>query len=322
MKLTGVELRRIQMPLVAPFRTSFGTETCRDVLLLRVVTDDGEGWGECVAMSDPLYSSEYVDAAADVLRRFLIPAVAAERLDATRWAGAGAVQGHRMAKAALEMAVLDAELRGRAAVSPRAGRRARRSLWSVGRHHGLDRELLDAVGGYLDEGYVRIKLKISPAGTWSRSGPCGSGSATTCCCRSTRTPPTRWPTRASSPARSVRVAADRAAAGRGGRAGTRGAAKQIAPRSASMSRSRRPGPPRTRSRWARPRSSTSSPAGSGGYLEARRIHDVCVAHGVPVWCGGMLETGIGRAANVALAALPGFTLPGTPRRRTVTSART
>ena len=48
----------------------------------------------------------------------------------------------------------------------------------------------------------------------------------------------------------------------------------------------------------------------GGYLEAKRIHDVCVAHGVPVWCGGMLETGLGRAANVALAALPGFTLPG------------
>ena len=52
------------------------------------------------------------------------------------------------------------------------------------------------------------------------------------------------------------------------------------------------------------------PGRVGGYLEARRIHDVCVAHGVPVWCGGMLETGLGRAANVALAALPGFTLPG------------
>src|SRR5688572_10300219 len=65
MKLTGVELRRIRMPLVAPFRTSFGTELDRDVLLLRVVTADAEGWGECVAMSHPLYSSEYVDAAAD-----------------------------------------------------------------------------------------------------------------------------------------------------------------------------------------------------------------------------------------------------------------
>src|SRR5262249_55994798 len=82
-KLTGVELRRIRMPLVAPFRTSFGTETTRDVLLVRAVTDEAEGWGECVAMSDPLYSSEYVDGAADVLTRFLIPAVAAqERLDA------------------------------------------------------------------------------------------------------------------------------------------------------------------------------------------------------------------------------------------------
>jgi O-succinylbenzoate synthase len=52
------------------------------------------------------------------------------------------------------------------------------------------------------------------------------------------------------------------------------------------------------------------PGRVGGYLEARRIHDLCAAHGVPVWCGGMLETGLGRAANVALAALPGFTLPG------------
>ena len=84
MKLTGVELRRIKMPLVAPFRTSFGIETTRDVLLLRVVTGEAEGWGECVAMSDPLYSSEYVDGAVDVLTRFLIPAVAAqERLDAS-----------------------------------------------------------------------------------------------------------------------------------------------------------------------------------------------------------------------------------------------
>ena len=95
MKLTGVELRRITMPLVSPFRTSFGTQTSRDILLLRVVTDEAEGWGECVAMSDPLYSSEYVDAAADVLRRFLVPAlVAAGPIDADcRGRHAGTVQG-------------------------------------------------------------------------------------------------------------------------------------------------------------------------------------------------------------------------------------
>ncbi len=75
MKLTGVELRRIRMPLVAPFRTSFGTETCREVLLLRMVTADAEGWGECVAMEEPLYSSEYVDAAQAVMRDHLLPRV-------------------------------------------------------------------------------------------------------------------------------------------------------------------------------------------------------------------------------------------------------
>ena len=113
MKLTGFELRRISMPLVSPFRTSFGVETVRDVLLIRAVTTDAEGWGECVAMSDPLYSPEYVDAAADVLRRFLIPALAAtERLDAGRVAHVlRPFKGHRMAKAALEIALLDAELR-------------------------------------------------------------------------------------------------------------------------------------------------------------------------------------------------------------------
>ena len=77
MNLKGFELRRIRMPLVSPFRTSFGTQTARDVLLVRAVSDDSEGWGECVAMSEPLYSPEYVDAAAGVMTRFLIPALAA-----------------------------------------------------------------------------------------------------------------------------------------------------------------------------------------------------------------------------------------------------
>jgi o-succinylbenzoate synthase len=74
-KLAGVELRRVALPLVTPFRTSFGVERDRDVLLVRAVTDDAEGWGECVAAAEPRYSSEYADGAADVLRRFLVPAV-------------------------------------------------------------------------------------------------------------------------------------------------------------------------------------------------------------------------------------------------------
>src|SRR6185312_7855123 len=166
MKLTGIELRRIAMPLVAPFRTSFGTETDRDVLLVRAVTQEAEGWGECVAMSDPLYSAEYVDGAADVLRSFLIPALAAhDRLDANAVAPALApVKGHRMDKAALELAVLDAELRaeGRPLARELGAVRDRVPCGvSVGIMDSVP-QLLDAVAGYLEAGYVRIKLKIQP----------------------------------------------------------------------------------------------------------------------------------------------------------------
>ncbi|HEY2984081.1 MAG TPA: hypothetical protein VGJ38_08015 [Jatrophihabitantaceae bacterium] len=114
MKLVEAELRRIRLPLLSPFRTSFGTEHDRDVLLIRVTTDDGvHGWGECVAGSEPLYSSEYVDAAQQVVRDFLLarlwhlPDLSAHRLGPALQA----IRGHRMAKAAVEMAVLDAELR-------------------------------------------------------------------------------------------------------------------------------------------------------------------------------------------------------------------
>ncbi len=113
MKLTGFELRVIEMPLVSPFRTSFGVQTVREALLVRAVSDEAEGWGEGVAMNDPLYSSEYVEASVDVITRFLLPALAGVRdLDAAGVAPALApFKGHRMSKAAVELAVLDAELR-------------------------------------------------------------------------------------------------------------------------------------------------------------------------------------------------------------------
>lgn len=315
MKLTGVELRHIAMPLVAPFRTSFDTTTTREALLLRVVTSDAEGWGECVAMSDPLYSSEYADAAADVVRRYLIPTLAAlDRLDAAAVAPALAkFRGHRMAKAAVEMAVLDAELRAE-------GRSFARELGAVhdrvpcGVSVGIMDSigaLLDAVAGYLDEGYLRIKLKIEPgwdvapvAAVRERFGDdvllqVDANTAYTVADsrhlakldafdlllieqpldeedilgHAELARQIRTPVCLDESITSARAAADAIALG----------ACAIV---------------------------NIKPGRVGGYLEARRIHDVCAAHGVPVWCGGMLETGLGRAANVALAALPGFTLPG------------
>jgi o-succinylbenzoate synthase len=315
MKLTGVELRRISLPLVSPFRTSFGTETTRDALLVRAVSTEAEGWGECVAMSGPLYSSEYVDAAIDVLRRFFVPALGAvERLSAVGIAPALAkFHGHRMAKAALETAVLDAELRAE-------GRPLARELGavhdrvpcgvSVGIMNSIP-ELLDAVGGYLDEGYLRIKLKIQPgwdlepvAAVRERFGDdvllqvdANTAYAVSDARHLARLDPFNL-LLIEQPldeedilghaelARSIKtpvcldesITSARAAAA----AITLGACSII----------------------------NIKPGRVGGYLESVRIHDVCVAHGIPVWCGGMLETGLGRAANVALAALPGFTLPG------------
>jgi O-succinylbenzoate synthase len=318
-----VELRRIAMPLVSPFRTSFGSQTERDILLVRVdltdasgrSTDTVEGWGECVALSEPSYSPEYVDGAQHVIIHHLLPRLmAAGPIEAADVAPALAkLHGHPMAKAAVEMAVLDAQLRatGQSFAAFLGAERTRiPSGVSVGIHDSTD-ELLAAVQGYLDDGYVRIKLKIEP----------GSDIDQVAAVRELIGPDTPFQVDANTAYRRTdgahlarldefdlllieqplpeddiighaRLAAevetpiclDESLVSA---AGTADAIELGACEIANI-----------------------KPGRVGGYLEAVRIHDLCLAKGVPVWCGGMLETGIGRAANAALAALPGFTLPG------------
>jgi O-succinylbenzoate synthase len=314
-KLTAVELRRISLPLVAPFRTSFGTESTKDALLVRAITPDAEGWGECVAMDAPLYSYEYADQAQDVVRRFLVP-----RLFAAGEMTAGQVgpllepiKGHPMAKAAVEMAVLDAELRaaGQSLATYFGATRDRvPSGVSVGIMESVP-QLLDVVAGYLDAGYVRIKLKIEPG----------------------------WDVE---PVRAVRerFGDDVLLQVDANTAYTLGDARHLArldPFGLLLIEQPLPeddlrGHAELARRIATPvcldESVTSGRAAAdaialgacqiinikpgrvGGYLEARRIAAIAAANGLPVWCGGMLETGIGRGANAALAACPEFTLPG------------
>lgn len=314
MRIESLDVLRVRMPLVAPFRTSLGTEYDREMILVRARTPAADGWGECVAMADPVYSSEYVDAVDDVLRRFLGPALlAVAGLTAARVGPALAgFKGHRMAKAALEMAVLDAELRAQ-------GQSFGRCLGAVVDHvpSGVSigimdsvPELIDAVDGYLHEGYARIKLKIEPG----------------------------WDVE---PVRAVRERfGDIPLQVDANTAYTLGDARHLARLDdfdlllieqpldeedvlghADLARLVRTPICLDESilsarsaadaiRLGACRIVNIKPGRVGGYLEARRIHDVCAAHGVPVWCGGMVETGLGRAANVALAALPGFTLPG------------
>jgi O-succinylbenzoate synthase len=313
-KLEAVELRRIRISLVAPFETSFGVQTARDILLLKAITSDGEGWGECVAGEEPTYSSEYVEGAQHVLIHHLLtrlldqPSLAAEDVGRVL----RPVHGHHMAKAAIEMAILDAQLRARGesfAAYFGAVRLAVDAGVSVGIHKSIP-DLLETVGDYLEQGYRRIKLKIKPG--WDvepvravreRFGkvPLQVDANTAyslsdaaqlalldpfdlllieqplpeeqVLAHATLAKLVRTPICLDESITSAQAAAD---------AIELGACRII----------------------------NIKPGRVGGYLEARRIHDLCAEHGLPVWMGGMLETGIGRAGNVAMAAMPNFTLPG------------
>ena len=327
MKVTGAELRTIRIPLVSPFETSFGVERDRVAILVRVIGTVGgdrrpvevQGWGECVAMESPLYSSEYAEAAAAVLRRYLIPrllAASAAGTDVTAETVGSLLEpfvGHRMAKAALEMAVLDAQLHGTGqslAGYLGATRTSVPSGVSVGIQPSVA-ALLDVVGEYLAQGYVRIKLEIKPGfdvapveAVRDRFGELiplqvdANAAYTLADARVLRRLdafdlllieqplPEDDLRQHAELARLVRtpICLDESIVS------PRAAADAIALRACSV---------------------INIKAGRvGGYLAARRIHDLCQANGVPVWCGGMVETGLGRAANAALAALPGFTLPG------------
>ncbi len=315
MKLLGLELRRIAMPLVRPFRTSFGVETTRDILLVRAETDTGEGWGECVAMAEPRYSPEYVEGAAYVIEHFFAPALLArDTLAPADVATTLAVfEGHPMAKAAVEMAVLDAALRAEgtsfAAHLGAVHDRVPAGV-SVGITDDVD-TLLEQIAGYLDDGYLRIKLKIEPGLDVER----------------VRAVRERF-------GDDVLLQVDANAAYTVDDAGHLAQldefglllieqplpADDVAGHAVLAQKVRTPiclDESVTSARIAQDcidRGATSIiniKAGRvGGYLEAVRVHDVAAASDVPVWCGGMLETGLGRAANLALAALSNFSLPG------------
>ena len=319
MKIDELIVHTVSMPLVAPFTTSFGTQTVRTALILELhaTAADGTslvGWGECVAMEEPSYSSEFLAAAKLVIADHLLPLLAGDDITAETVAHRlQPVVGHRMAKAAVEMAVLDAQLRGQGvSLASYFGAVVDRvpSGVSVG-IQPTTQQLLDVVGDYLDQGYVRIKLKIEPGRDIERvravrerfgddvllqvdanaaytlvdapllrrlddfnllliEQPLGEEDFVQHAALA------RQMTTPLCLDESI-ISAEAAAA-----AITLGAAAVINIKAGRV----------------------------GGYLGARRIHDLARANGIAVWCGGILETGLGRAANAALAALPGFTLPG------------
>lgn len=321
MRITHVALRTLDLPLVAPFTTSFSTQTHRRVLVIELHADvDGVevvGWGECGALSEPVYSAEYLAGVIDVTRTYVIPMLvdAQRRAPLTAETVAhhlGRIVGHRMAKAAVEMAVLDAQLRasGLSFASYLGVTRDRvPSGVSIGIQDSIP-ELLDVVQGYLDDGYVRLKLKIKPG--WDIEPV-----------RAVREAHPDVPLQVDANAAYTLVDATHLA-----KLDAYDLLLIEQPLAEDDLRQHAELATRMRTPMCLDESVVSAAAAAdaialgaaqiinikpsrvGGYLEARRIHDIASAHGVAVWCGGMLETGIGRAANAALAGMPGFTLPG------------
>jgi o-succinylbenzoate synthase len=315
----AVELVRVALPLVRPFRTSFGVQHERDALLVHVLADEAEGWGECVTTAAPVYSSEYTDGAAEVLRGHLVPALLADSREVTweevprRLAG---IRGHHMARAALEVAVADAQLRARGVGLAEAlgGVRDRVPAGvSIGIPDGGTPALLEQVAAHLDEGYLRIKVKIAPG---SDVEPLTA-------------------VREQLPDLALQVDANAAydpddaghlrALDALDELGMELIEQPFAPR-------RLRAHARHAARWRTPVCLDESLEDAddtadalddgacsivnlklgrvGGLVESLKVHEVCRQRGAGLWCGGMLETGVGRAANVALASLPGFTMPG------------
>lgn len=314
MNIIRIELRVVRMPLRTPFATSFGALDRKDAVLIAVFSDDLCGWGEVSAFPDPYYSYETVTTSMYVLRDYLAPLLLSNP-DVSPLAAAELaerVRGHPMAKAALETALLDLEAQ-QAGVSLWQHLGGARTQVPVGISLGIERpvvELLCRVEHALELGYQRIKMKIAPG--WDID-PVGDvrrafGNEVTL---SVDANGAYGPDDADLLRRlddfglqmieqplehdDLEQHADLQA-----RLVTPVCLDESIKTLADARRALAIGSCQV---------INIKPGRVGGLLRATAIHDLCRDVGVPVFCGGMLETGVGRAANLAMATLPNFTLP-------------
>ena len=314
MKIEAITLRELKIPLVHFFETSFGRTYTRRVLLFTLHGDGLEGWGECVAGEDPYYSEEYIEGAWDVTARYLAPALLGKTFQAGGKVPAllGRVREHRMAKAALENAAWDAEAQEKGIPLWKLLGGSQREI-ACGVSIGIQdshEQLLQKIETELAAGYQRIKIKVKPGwdvevlekirARWPRiTLSCDANSAYTLVDEARLKSFDRfkllmieqplWADDFYFHARlqkqlqtalcldeAIRSARDAEAALE------LGACRIINIKVGRV----------------------------GGFSEAIAVHNVAQRLGIPVWCGGMLESGIGRSHNVALSTLPNFKLPG------------
>ncbi|MCU0485439.1 MAG: o-succinylbenzoate synthase [Anaerolineales bacterium] len=314
MKITQINLYHLSMPLLSPFITSFGRVEARQCLLVEAFSEAGIGYGECVADRDPGYSYETTGTAWHILVDFLIPAILEKEIAAPEDVQPllAFARGHLMAKGSLEMAAWDlfGKQTGRSLQTMLGGTRP---AVEVGVSVGLQASpaaLVETVSRYLQQGYTRIKIKIKP----------GRDLADTQAVRQAF-PDLRLQVDANSA-----YTLDEALALRPLDELSLLLIEQPLAEDDMWDHARLQPHLRTALcldesiltlRHARQALEMGAcriiniKAGRvGGLSQAVAIHNLCYQQAVPVWCGGMLETGVGRSANLALASLPGFTLPG------------
>jgi len=314
MRLEKIHLREIHLDLLNPFETSMGVTTTRRILLVEVIVDGVHGWGEVVASEEPWYSYETVQTAWHVIRDFIWPSLRGRDFSAAAdvYDLLEHVRGHNMAKAGVESAIWDAEARQRNIPLGKllGGTRAEiPSGASVGIQPTIDR-LLEKVEQELAAGYQRIKIKIKPG--WDIAP--------------VEALRRRWP--------QLRLMVDANSAYRPEDAPHLKALDQvylimieqplgyddIYSHAALQKQLETPicldecihslEHARAAVELGACRIINMKFGRVGGLTPARRIHDYCQSKGIPIWCGGMLESGVGRGQNVALSSLPNFVLPG------------
>ena len=314
MKIEAITLRELKIPLVHFFETSFGRNYTRRILLVTVHTDGPEGWGECVAGEEPYYSEEYIEDAWDMMVRYLGPSLLGQSISAGRELPAllARARQHRMAKAALENAVWDAEAQEKGVPLWRLLGGKRREI-ACGVSIGIQdshEQLLEKIETELAAGYQRIKVKVKPG--WDIEVLAKIL--------------VRWP--------DILRAAD---ANSAYTVRDFDLLQQFEPFEllmieqplwsddfyfhARLQKRLQTAICLDEAIHSARDTEAALELGSariinikvgrvGGFSEAIAVHDVAERFNVPVWCGGMLESGIGRSHNVALSTLPNFKLPG------------
>ena len=314
MKIESLSLQHVSMPLVAPFETSFGRETVRECIIVSLQAEGLIGYGECVASREPGYNYETTGTAWHILKDFIAPLVLGrDVIDANDFQKrVEGIRGHHLAKAGVEMALWDL-LGKRDGKSLKEMFGGARETVEVGVSIGIQESaaaLVGTVASYLDQGYRRVKIKIKPG----------------------REVDETTSVRRAYPDLQLQVDANSAYTLESAKAlkaiddlnlllieqplfeddiwdHRKLQAEFITPICLDESIVS-PRHARYALEMEACRIINIKPARVGGLSQGIAIHDLCRAQNVPVWCGGMLETGIGRASNLALASLPGFVLPG------------